>query len=218
VAERRRGGRAGLIVLAAALGALWIARRPILGGAGALLIAEDPVAPAAVVVVSNASARGDALEAARLYGTGLTRRIVVPPWTSDAVDDAVVALGVPYLRTTDLVLAILTRSGVPRDAIVVLPDPVDGLNAEVAAVARFARTDPPPSLRFVTERTHTRRARWLLHRALPASVEITVSSPPMDTFSPDTWWTTRENTRELTMEYLRWINTLLRDRWQRPPP
>jgi len=203
------------VVLAAALGALWIGRRPILSGAGALLIAEDPAAAAAVVVVSNASARGDALEAARLYSAGLTRRIVVATWVSDAVDDAIVALGVPYLRTTDLVLAILTRSGVPRDAIVVLPDTVDGLNAEVAAVARFVRTEPPPSLCFITGRTHTRRARWLLRGTMPTSIDIKVSSPPTDTFSPDTWWTSREQTRELAIEYLRWINTLvLGDRWQ----
>src|SRR6185295_3523058 len=155
-----------IVAVTALLMTAWLARRPLLTTIGAALVAEDPPAAADLVVVSTAAARADALEAARLYRSGGARTIVVPNWIGDSLDDVIIGLGVPYLRTTDLVVAILTRSGVPRDAIVVLPEPIDGLNAEVAQVVAYVR-HASGTLRFVTERTHTRRARWLLRRALP---------------------------------------------------
>ena len=49
---------------------------------------------------------------------------------------------------------------------------------------------------------------------LAAGTNYVVGSPSSDTFAPATWWTNREQSREVAVEYLRWINTLLLgDRW-----
>lgn len=124
-------------------------------------------------------------------------------------------LGVPWLLPTDVAVAILERSGVPRDAIAVMDDPVDGLNAEMAAIGRHFTAHPTGSLLLVTARSHTRRARWLLTRVLPAGTRIAVRASRQDPFDPTAWWQTRSGGREVAMEYLRWLNTfLLRDRWR----
>jgi uncharacterized SAM-binding protein YcdF (DUF218 family) len=206
----------GLLLVATAAAAAWEARHAILSGAGALVVSEDPLGPAELMVVSNASARGDALEAARLYGAGISSRVVVLTWRAEPIDDEMRRLGVPYLPATELVHAILVHSGVPAGAIAVLPGPVDGLNSEIAVLATFAREHRPESLLFVTARTHTARARWLLRRTLPAGMRVAVRSPPSDRFSPRSWWESRDQSRELGEEYLRWLNTLiLRDSWRR---
>lgn len=167
-----------------------------------------------VIVVSNAIARADTLAAATMYHDGVSRRIVLPWWQPDPLDLEVQALGVPWLPPTDLAIAILEKKGVPHDAVEVLPDPVDGLNAEIASIARFAAARRPKSLMFITARSHSRRARWLLQRVLPEGTTIVVRSASSDSFDPRTWWQSRSGGREVAMEYLRWLNTfVLHDPW-----
>lgn len=198
-----------------ALAAAWIARGAWLPAIGTALVVEDAIVPVDVIVVSNATARADTLAAAALYSDGVSRRIVLPWWRPEPLDLEVQALGVPWLPPTDLALAILQKKGVPREAIEVLRDPVDGLNTEIAAVARFAAARRPRSLMFITARSHSRRARCLLERTLPAATTIVVRSAAADDFDPRRWWRSRADAREVASEYLRWLNTfVLRDPWR----
>ena len=200
-----------------ALGA-WLGRAHLLPALAAPLAVEDSLAPADVIVVSVAAGRADALEAAALYHAGISRRLVLPRWRTEPLDLEVQRLGVPWLLPTDVALAILERSAVPRDAIEILEEPVDGLNSEIAAVGRFFTAHPTGSLLFITARSHSRRARWLLTHVLPADTHIAVRASRKDPFDPAAWWYTRAGGREVAMEYLRWANTfLLRDRWQAVP-
>ncbi len=197
----------------------WAARASWLPVVGTTLAVEDQLMPVEFIVVSNAIARADTLEAAALYHAGISTRIVLPWWQADELDLEIVKLGVPWLPPTELAQAILERKGVPREAIEVLPDPVDGLNAEVASVGRFAHERHPRSLLFVTARSHSQRARWLLERVVPPDTKILVRGSRSDTFDPAAWWHSREAGREVAMEYLRWANTFgLHDLWGAPPP
>jgi uncharacterized SAM-binding protein YcdF (DUF218 family) len=199
--------------------AAWLGRAPVLTGIGTALTADDPVAPAAVIVSSLAAVRADALEAAKLYRDGVAPRVVLCRWQAEPLDAEMRRLGVPWLTAHELAAAVLERSGVPAGAIDLLDAEVDGLNSEVAAVAAFARASRPASLLYVTARSHGRRARWLLRRLLPPDIALRVHAPTLDPFRPDSWWRSRESSRELAMEYLRWANTLgLRDLWQGTVP
>ncbi len=196
-------------------GAAWLVRDHWLPLLGTPLATEDPPVPVDVIVVSTASARADTLAAAAFYHEGLSPKIVLPFWQLNAVDREVAALGVPWLPPTELAAAILARKGVPREAVEVLPDPVDGLNAEIASVGRFAHARRPRSIMFITARSHSRRARWLLERSVPPGTTIVLRSSPADSFDPRTWWHSRDGSRQLAMEYLRWLNTfVLSDRWR----
>jgi uncharacterized SAM-binding protein YcdF (DUF218 family) len=175
--------------------------------------------PVDVIVVSMAAARADAFEAAALYQAGVSRRLLLPYWQPDPLDVELQRMGVPYLPVTELSQAILEHSGVPHDAIEVWHEPIDGLNAEVASIGHALRTQPPRSLLYVTARSHTRRARWLLGRVLSPETAISVRGPRRDSFDPATWWQSRGSGREVAMEYLRWINTfVLGDFWRGAVP
>ncbi len=216
--RRRSRLRIATILLGLALLA-WQSRARVLTAIGDGLTVAEPPAPAEVMVVSLASARAAALEVAALHRAGLGRRIVLARWQDEPLDDEMRRLGVPWLPVHELVVAMLEKSGVPRDAIQVLDTPIDGLNTEVAAIAGFARATRPASLLYVTSRSHGRRAFWLLHRLVPEGTTLRVHAPASDAFRADTWWHSRADSREVVMEYLRWANTfVLRDFWQSEPP
>lgn len=197
----------------------WTTRAHWLAAVAAPLTVEDALAPVDVIVVSMAAARADALEAAALYQAGISRRLLLPYWQPEPLDVELQRMGVPYLPVTELCQAILERSGVPHDAIEVLHEPIDGLNAEVTSIGHALRQRPLGSVLFVTARSHTRRARWLLRRVLAPDTVISVRGARRDPFDPHTWWHTRGSGREIAMEYLRWINTfVLGDFWRGSVP
>jgi hypothetical protein len=100
-----------------------------------------------------------------------------------------------------------------------MPGQAEGTEDEIAATEAFVRARKDVrSVLFLGPRTHTARVRWLLRRRLPAEVRVAVRSAPYDTFSPDDWWHSRDDSREVMAEYLRWVNTaLLGDAWDGAP-
>ncbi len=217
----RRSRRAwlGLAVAATLLAALWFGRRPVLVALGRALVVEDPLAPVDLLVVSNAAARADAIEGARLYREGISPRLAVAEWRVDPAVAEIRCLGIPLLDPTALSRAILERSGVPASAITVLPGQAEGTEDEVAAIVAYVRANERlQSVLVLVPRTHGARVRWLLHRHLRPTVRVAVRGAPYDLFSPDDWWRSREASREVMEEYLRWINTtILGDAWSRNP-
>jgi uncharacterized SAM-binding protein YcdF (DUF218 family) len=193
--------------------ALWLCWHPFLALVGGALVVEDPLAPADLLVVSMASPVAGAFEAARLYRDGYAPEIVLPGTVADPYRDDLRQLGIVYPAQTALEQAVLERSGVPPAAIRALSDPIDGTEAEVAAIAAFAETQHPRRLLIVTARSHSARTGWLLRRALPRTVEVIVRSPRDDEFEVASWWHFRWQAREVALEYLRWINALLGDLW-----
>jgi uncharacterized SAM-binding protein YcdF (DUF218 family) len=197
----------------------WYSRHAILIGAAHVLVAEEPPVPAEVMVVSIASPKAAALEAAYLYQQQISTRVVLLTWITEPIEDEVRQLGIAYPSPTDLARMILERSGVPSHAIEVLPDLVDGTETEIAAVAAFARQRMPASLLFITARSHTARARWLLRRGVSPTTRFYVTSSRFDRFAVESWWQNRDQSRTVMSEYLRWGNTLLLgDAWSRRPP
>lgn len=215
--RRRRLRLAGVLLVVAVAG--WLARTPILTAVGSALTVDDALAPVDVMVASLATARADTLEVARLHREGIAPRVVLCRWRKEPLDDEIRRLEVPWLPPHELAAAVLRKSGVPTEAIEILDATVDGLNTEISAIAAYAQRTRPASMLYVTARSHTRRARWLLRRLLPPETELRVRSPAVDGFRPDGWWRSRDGSREVAMEYLRWANTFgLRDLWKTGPP
>lgn len=193
---------------------LWVARAPVLRAIGGALVAEDALGPVDVIAVSHADVRATALEAAALYREGVARRVVVAEAREDPLDRQLDALGVVLPSSHELAVAILERSGVPPEAIRVLPGSVDGTNTEITVLVRFANREKPGSLLYLTSRSHTARAGWRLRREAPGT-RILVRAPRSDDFRVDTWWHRRGSTREVMTEYLRSFNSyVLGDHWR----
>ena len=192
--------------------ALWVGR-----SAGTWLIRDDGVQPADALLVSIGGGYEGAVEAARLQRTGVAPRLVVTRW-ADGPDSAAAdlqALGVWVPTPPAVVQAIFERSGVPPAAIERIDREVNGTGPDIAALGTYARARGFARVLVLTSRSHSRRVGWLLERALPAPVTVMVHSPSADDFDPAGWWRSRDMTREVLIECLRWINAvILRDPWQ----
>jgi uncharacterized SAM-binding protein YcdF (DUF218 family) len=136
-------------------------------------------------------------------------------WHHDPLVQSVREMSIPYLDSTAISRLILERRGVPSSAITILPDPVDGTNSEVAAIAEFVARHQVRSLLVITARSHTVRTKWLLQHTLPGT-RVLVRSSRFDGFKVESWWRDRDQTLEVFTEYLRLCNTVLfRDLWAR---
>lgn len=206
-----RSSRLRLLVLAGALGAavvLWMTRETVLVGVARVLVAEDALQPVDVVVLSGAIPRAAAFEGSELYRAGHVRRALIVTWRPDPLTARVKALGIPQPSPNELIGEILERDGVPPAAIGVVPGDADGTESEIALVAGFVDQNRPASLMYVTARTHTARAKWLLARVVPKQVHLVVRASRFDRFSADGWWEDRDQARDLMAEYLRWCNSV----------
>jgi len=207
-----------LAFVLATLLVVWLGRIPILRAVGGALVAEDPLAPVDVIAVSHANVRGTALEAAALMRDGVGRRVVVAAGRRDDVDLYLADIGVVVPTPQDIATEILVKSGIPREKITVLAGAVDGTNTEITALVRFANTEKPESLLYVTSRSHTARAAWRLRREAPGT-RMLVRAPRNDDFYVDRWWQSRGSTREVITEYLRSFNSyVLGDHWRGRDP
>jgi uncharacterized SAM-binding protein YcdF (DUF218 family) len=204
---------AWLLIAGLVLG-VWWSRAAVLTHVGAALVSEDPPEAVDVVVVSNACTRTCVLEAAAAWHEERGGRFVVARWVPTPGDAEIRALGVALPDAADIARDVLEKTGVPPERIEVLEDGVDGTNREIAAVARWAAGARPATLLFMTARTHTARAAWLLRRSMPPGTRVLVRSPGADRFGAADWWHDRNQTRDVAFEYLRWLNTfLLGDAW-----
>jgi len=85
-----------LLLLVVAPAAAWLSRHPLLGKAGGLLISEDPLEHADIMVVSTADSLATALEAGQLYREGLAGEVLLAVWKLKPIVTAVRELGIPY--------------------------------------------------------------------------------------------------------------------------
>lgn len=199
------------VMAVAGAGASWQYRTAPLERLGAALVTEDHVGRGAdVAVVSMASPRGAALDAAKLSRRGLVREIWIPRWHDEPADRRVEALGMHPPRHHEVARQILERAGVPAAAIVILDEPVDGLDGEMAVVGAALRRRPTMRPIVLTARTHTARARLLLREAYAPAAQALVRSAHADPFVPATWWRARGAVREVALEYAKWIAMLMR--------
>jgi hypothetical protein len=206
VSGLRLGVTAGAVVLAIAA---WELRTAPLRWLGAALVHEDPLIPTEVAVVSMASAREAALDAAKLHRRGVVREIWIPLWRVDVVDERLAALGVHVPRPHEVARTVLERAGVPSSAIVVLDDPVTGLESEMASVGRALQIRPRLGVLVLTARTHTARARLLLREVFAPAAHVRVHAPHTDRFAPDAWWRDRSASRDVALESLKWVRLLV---------
>ncbi len=208
VTERRFGRRVRLVIGGCALGILAgiVLARPLLTAAGHMLVVEDPLAPVDLIVVSNAEADADALEAGRLYREGIAPRVLLFTPPSDRVHEELRDIGIPGRDPTEFARTILEVSGVPKAAIEVLEQPVDGTGAEAEALAALAERSKLRSILYLTPRTHSGRSRWFLRRRVSPDTAVIVRSPRTDTFTADEWWHSRRVSRQVIEQYVHWIN------------
>jgi len=100
----------------------------------------------------------------------------------------------------------LTAAGVPESAIEVLQGPIASTYDEAQLLREYVDANPVHSVIVVASPYHTRRALWIVRKALKdrgVAVGIESSGPDAPTPSPATWWLHGDGWRMVGAEFLK---------------
>jgi uncharacterized SAM-binding protein YcdF (DUF218 family) len=207
---RPSGGRFGppgrRTALGAAVFALLVAaavwgRGFLLTGAAQALAVEDPLRPAAAIVVLQGQAVFRDLEAADLYRAGWAPVIVVSRDVPAPQIPAARALGIAYPTNYEVSRAALRQAGVPDEAVVVPDGEALTTADELARVYALLGPGEAPVV-LVTSPVHTRRAGLVWRRVAGARRPAVLRGSRYDPFVADGWWRRRDDALALAREYV----------------
>jgi hypothetical protein len=181
-------------------------RRPLLRAAGWMLIVNDPIEPADVIVVTVEADGAGALEAADLVHSGVSKQVAAFGEAPDTVEREFSRRGIPYEDAAARSLRQLKLLGL--DTIGLIPTFVDGSEDEGPALADWCDQHRFRSVVVVSTSDHSRRLRRVLHRSMQGHLtKVMVRSARYSVFDPDRWWQSHIGIRTEVAE----LEKLLRD-------
>ncbi len=180
-----------LLCLALFCFVIYLVRYPLLRLAGGFWVVDDPPKPSdAIVMLSDDDYQADrAARAAELYRAGWAPRVIASG-----------RLLRPYAGVAELEEHDLESRGVPANAVVKLPGADRNTRQECQNIGQFISAHGWKRILLVTSNYHTRRARYICSRVLPAGTTLVVSSARDANYDPDAWWTTRQGKKMFFQE------------------
>jgi hypothetical protein len=200
-----RWTRSGSVLLAVVLVAAVVVGAPSvrewgLRAAGRALVAEEPLKPADVIVISSHSAGAGALEAADLVHSGIARRVAVFADPPDGEDLEFIRRGLPYDDAAARQVRQLERLGVTE--IMQISGKEAGTDGEGRMLPSWCDQHAFRSVVFVAARNHSRRTQRVLDRLMKGHpTRVTVRAERYSGFDPDRWWQTRGGARAELVEF-----------------
>ncbi|MDD4592030.1 MAG: YdcF family protein [Parabacteroides sp.] len=185
--------------------------------AGNALVEEQQPAKADIIVVLMGSGPDRVLCAVDLYKQNYAGKILmVENWQPGY--ERLKSLGVSIPRDAKLAAMVGMQMGVPEEAFVILPGDARSTQDEARIIRDYLQENKViDSCLLVTSKYHSARAaglfRWML-ASLDRKVELRVCPTPYDDFNPAAWWRSREDAKRVVMEYAKWANFYLLDRWR----
>ena len=180
-----------IVGFAALCAALYLFRFPILRGAAQAWMIEDHIEKAdAILLLSDDNFAADrATQAAQLY-----RQRMAP---------TIVASGRrlrPYAGIAELMEHDLIERGVPKEAIVRVPQEADSTPEEAEKLLELTKQRKWQRVIVVTSNVDARRVRYIFRRLFPKEVDVRVSGARDLDFDPDHWWETRGGVERMIHE------------------
>ena len=173
-------------------------REPVLQAAGWVLVVNEPVVPADIIVLSLDSGGAGALEAADLVQSGISTRVAVFMDPPSGVDHEFIRRGLPYEDAGARQIRQLRSLGVTD---VVQISRIDGTEAEGRVLPPWCDEHQLRSIVVVATKDHSRRLRRVLDRVMRGHLtRVTVESARYSNFDPDRWWETRGGVRTEIVE------------------
>lgn len=171
-----------LLFLACFIFAVYLIRHPLMRMAGNFWVVDDgPAASDAIVILGDDDYEGDrATRAAEVLQAGWAPRVIASGRYLR-----------PYASIADLEQRDLIQRGVPASAIVVFAHHAANTREEGEAIGQLIRSHGWRRILVVTSNYHTRRARYILSRVLPAGVVMRMLSARDVNYDPNNWWRTR---------------------------
>ena len=181
-------------LVAIAIAAIRPVREPVLRAAGwALVVKDEPVAPADIIVLTIDSDGAGALEAADLVHAGVAKRVAVFADPPSGEDFEFIRRGLPYENAAARQIRQLAMLGVTD---VVQISKVDGTESEGRVLPQWSDAQHLRSIIVVASRDHSRRLRRVLGRDMKGHpTQVTVRAERYSGFDPDRWWETRGGAR-----------------------
>jgi len=200
---------AAIILTAVAIFAVRPLREPILRAAGWALVANAPIAPADIIVVSLDSGGAGALEAADLVKRGIAKRVAVFTDPPSGADHEFIRRGLPHDDAGARQVRQLESLGVTD--ILQIPAADIGTRREGQMLPAWCAEHRIRSIVFVAAKDHSRRAQRVLDRAMSGhSIRISVQPARYSSFDPDRWWETRGGIRTAIIELQKLVFDVLR--------
>jgi hypothetical protein len=199
--QQRRWAPVLLVVALAAAATVAVPsiREPVLRAAGWVLVADEPVAPADIIIVASDSGGAGALEAADLVQRGIATRVAVFADPPTAEDREFIRRGLPYEDEAARQIRQLRSLGV-TDVVQISRTDV-GTEGEGQVLALWCAQHQFRSIVFVAARDHSRRLRRVLDRVMKGhATRATVRPARYSSFDPDRWWQTRVGIRTEIVE------------------
>ena len=199
-----RGRRAAIVIVVVILGLGSIAipaiRQPILRAAGRVLVVNDRVDPADVIIVMVDADGAGVLEAADLVHSGVATRVAVFGESPDTtVEQEFIRRGIPYENAAARSVRHLKALGVPT--IDLIPTYVTGTEDEGPALANWCDQHGFRSVVVVSTSDHSRRLRRVLRRSMKGhATRVATRSARYSAFDPDRWWLSRRGIRTEVVE------------------
>ena len=193
-------GIAVLLLAAIGLGAAgWLTAPAWLPGVASLLIEEDPLRSADLIVVLSGSIPDRPRYAADLYRRGLAPRVLC---ASSQVPDLLKAAG-RAMTQAEISAAVLRAQGVPDAAILVVNRSTSTFE-ELALVRDTMRAQGWKRVILVSSPTHLRRIRitWD-HLTGPGGPEAILRASPYASFHRDAWWRYERDLIAVQNEYVK---------------
>jgi hypothetical protein len=209
--KRRRAFAALLVVLAGVSLVLAVpaSRHHLLVHIGATLIAEDPLAPADLIVLAPDAGLEGVLEVADLIRDRRASRVLV---LGDPLAAPVQALRQRGLEVTDAAeqaAGMIERLGAPQVTLERVPE--SGTSATAELVSQWSQQHRIRSVIIVTGADHSRRMRRVLRRAVgEGGPAVMVRPSAYSEFRASDWWTKRSNRRIGIVELQKLLLDVLR--------
>jgi hypothetical protein len=180
--------------IAAAVIAVALFRAPLLRGLGWMLVAEDTMTPADVIVLTVDVGAAGVLEAADLVHMGMATRVAVFTEPPSRIDVELMRRGLKVEPRSATWVRMLNSLGVANTALI--PLAVAGTLSESEQLPTWCKDNGIDSVIVVSAPDHSKRLRRTLHRIVKGhGLGITVRPTRVSVFDPDHWWETRDGLR-----------------------
>jgi uncharacterized SAM-binding protein YcdF (DUF218 family) len=204
----RRFGSVGARRVAVAILLLGIAavvltpavRTSLLRSIGRVLVVDDPIGPADVIVVAVDAGGAGTLEAADLVRRGIAPRVGIFAEPPNPASREFLRRGLPHEEAAARSARQLKSLGV--NTIEQIPGSVEGTEAEGQVLREWSAQRRFQSVIVVSNADHSRRLRRVLRRSMrDHDVQVRVRAARYSTFDPDRWWETRGGVRTQIVEF-----------------
>lgn len=190
---------AGAVLFGLVVIAVPTVRERVLRWAGSLLVTDEPVQPADVIVVTIDAGPAGVLEAADLVHGGLSRRVAVFAQPLDSAARELTRRGIVYEDAATREIRQLHSLGVEN--VERIAREVGGSGEEGTSLPDWCDRHQLHSVIVVTSSEHSHRLRRVLRRAeKQTGARFTIKPSRYSDFDPSRWWRTRGGIRTEIIE------------------